>query len=371
MQLSSQVELLSTPNYERIKQNFTQELTNAKEGKNSSLSFIKHTLPKKPVIISGVIQGIVVGGTNYIVSTEKIQTNGMREILNRKTGVLPILKDAQTFFAFMEEHLDSQAQAIGLNFGFPLEPLSGPQGQLDGTLPYPGKEHAMKGLIGKTIGKEVSKLFKTKFNKDIPIAAANDTVCLTLAGDGDENGSIIAGTGFNMGLKLTEEGEITVINLETASFDKFEQTTILKKIDAQSEQPGTGLFQKTVSGKYLALYFNEKAKELGLSSSPLQTSQELSELSHENHHDPAGDLARAILERSAFLVGTAIAGVYEFLNRPSQLILIGEGSMLWNGWRYQENIEKQLEALGVPRNAVQLKYIKDSSINGAIGLLTK
>ncbi len=127
--------------------------------------------------------------------------------------------------------------------------------------------------------------------------------------------------------------------------------------------------KKAISGKYLALYFNEKIKELNLPISPISTSQELSELSHTNHHDVAGDLARAIITRSAYLVAAGIAGVYEFYGKPQSFTLIGEGSLLWDGWRYHENIQKQLVQLSVPQNAVTIKHIKESSLKGAFGLI--
>jgi hexokinase len=362
------LELIQTTDYQQIKQNFLKELVLASEGNPSSISFIKNYLPKKSLIAQGIIQGIVIGGTNYILSTEEIKHDGTRKILDRKTGVLPIIKDDQTFFSFLDEHLDYRSQAVGINFGFPLETKVGSHGQLDGKLLYADKEHAMKGLIGKTIGKEVEMLFQKKFDRAIPVTVANDTICLTLSGDGTEQGSMIAGTGFNTGIRLSED-ERVVVNLEAGHFNKFDQSAVLKKIDAESENPGVHVFEKTVSGKYLALYFNEKITELHLPISPITTSQELSELSHANHTDIAGDLARAIIECSAFLVAAAIAGLYEFSGNPLSFTIIGEGSLLWNGWHYHENIQKELTKLSVPSGAVKIKHIKDSSINGTIGLI--
>src|SRR5579859_5678154 len=192
------IEHLTTFDYKQIEKAFTQELIQASLGKPSSLSFIKHHLPKQPLIITGIAQGIVIGGTNYIISTEELHANGTNNILDRQTGKLPVLKDEQTFFAFMEKHLDERATAIGVNFAFPLTPTLGFHGELDGILISGEKEHALRGLLGQTIGKEINKLFQKKFSRDIPVAVANDTICLILSGDNTENGSIITGTGFNM-----------------------------------------------------------------------------------------------------------------------------------------------------------------------------
>lgn len=364
------VELIHTPDYEQIKQNFLSELVLASKGKPSSISFFRHHLAQKPLITKGIVQGIVIGGTNYIIQTVEIQADGTTKILKKQTGLLPVFKTKETLMHFFAKHLDERAQAIGINFGFPLVAQTGTDGEIDGTLAWGTKEHTFVGLT-KPIGQLVKKLFEEKYHKRPKVSVANDTVCLTLAGDGTERGAFVAGTGFNMCLVIKEDNKKVVVNLESGNFDKFTLSSTLKDIDVKSELPGSQLLEKATSGKYLALYFNEKIKKNHSEISPIATSQELSELSHSNHTDVAGDLARAIITRSAYLVATAIAAAYEFKGKPESFVLIGEGSLLWNGWHYQENIYKQLQKLEVPQGRILLKHVQDSSINGAIGLLTK
>jgi hexokinase len=361
-------ELIHAPDYQQIKQNFLKELTLASQGKDSSLIFIKHHLPTKPLLTQGIVQGIVIGGTNYILSTEDVKSDGRREIIERKTGVLPMFDTKKTFVAFISEHLDQRASAIGVNFGFPMETTAGSEGELDGKLLYRTKEHAFKGLVQEQLGQLIKTVFKERYRTIPLVSVANDTICLMLSGTGTENGSLITGTGFNIGLVMEDANKKTLINLESGNFNKFTLSPILKKVDADSEYPGSHLLEKAVSGKYLAVYFNKKLKEQNISFSPISTSQELSELSHKNHHDIAADLARAIITRSAYLVAAALAGVYEFSGNPHTFTVIGEGRLLWDGWHYNENIKKQLVKLGA--QSVVLKHVKDSSINGAIGLLT-
>lgn len=367
---AQRVELIHTPDYEQIKQAFLKELTLASTGKTSSISFLKNYLPKKPLLTKGIVQGIVIGGTNYIISSEEIQPNGTHSILKQTKGTLPVFVAKETLLDFFSEHLDPQANAIGINFGFPLAAYTGSDGEIDGRLVRGTKEHAFVGLT-EPIGELIKALFYKKYHRKPIVSLANDTICLTLSGDGSEQGAFIAGTGFNMGLVLNGNGKRILINTESGNFNKFTLSPILSKIDAESEDPGGQLLEKAVSGKYLALYFNEKAKQSHQHISPIATSQDLSELSHENHHDIAGDLARAIITRSAYLVACAIAAVYEFNDKPQSFALIGEGSLLWNGWHYEENIYKQLNKLGIASEIVTLKNIPDSSINGAIGLITK
>lgn len=362
-----ELELVAPFDYQKIKHAFVQELQKASIGESSSISYFKHKLPENPIISSGIVQGIVIGGTNYIISSEKIAQNGTREVLQRKTGKLPVFDRKETLFSFLLEHLDPQALAIGVNFGFPLLPTSGRQGELDGILFTGTKEHSFTDMIYKKIGQEIKNLFSLHFDRNIPISVANDTVCLTLAGDGSEDGSMIAGTGFNIGIK---KGNNIVVNLEVGNFDKFEPSQFTKIIDERSEKPGKQLFEKVISGKYLAEVFNIKAEKLNIHAPKLSTSQELSALSQEVNDDDANKLARKLLERSAFMVATALAGIYEFEERKDTITIIGEGSLLWKGWHYIQNIEKQLEELGLSKDAIRIKHVQNSSINGAIGLIT-
>lgn len=363
------VDLIHTPNYQQIKQNFFEELVRASQHKPSSIFFLKHHLPEKPLLTKGIVQGIVIGGTNYILSTEEITSEGKSNMLKKQKGILPIFDTKQTLMDFFSKHLDQQADAIGINFGFPLEARTGSDGEIDGILINGTKEHKFTGLK-EPIGELIKSLFREKYQKIPKVSIANDTVCLTLSGDGSEQGAFIAGTGFNMGLIIEENNKKIIVNLECGNFDKFILSPTLEQIDKQSENPGGQLLEKAISGKYLAHYFNEKIKQTNLSVSPISTSQELSELSHTNHTDVPGDLARAIITRSAFLAGAVIAGVYEFSGKPEKFTLIGEGSLLWDGWQYHENIQKQLIRLGVPEGTVTIKHIKESSIKGAIGLIT-
>lgn len=367
-------EVFSSPvNYTNIRDNFRKELYRATQGQRSSIPYLIYITKVKPIVSTGIVQGIVIGGTNYIVSTQRIEANGTKTTLHHETGTLPIITNEEVLRNFLLHHRDQRAEAVGINLGFPIKPITGLHGEIDGQILNGTKEHTFTGLIDKPLGDFVREVYE----KDIPVAVANDTICLTLAGDGEENGSLIAGTGFNVGLKQIVNKKPIIINLEAGNFNKFEATEILKTIDASSEMPGKQLFEKIISGKYLATYFNAKAASLGIRHKAVKTSQELSALSHETSDARANKLARALLERSAGLVAAAIAGLYAFsidqkiIALDETFTLVSEGSLLWKGWRYYDNVQEQLELLGIPKGTVELKHVKDSSIKGAIGLVTK
>jgi hypothetical protein len=127
-----------------------------------------------------------------------------------------------------------------------------------------------------------------------------------------------------------------------------------------------------MSGKYLPLQYNELAKHLEISAfvPKVAKAEELSFLAGETEPTIASQLAREVLERSASLMASEIAGLYEFKGSPSKLGLIGEGSMLWKGWNYVPNMQRRLELLGIPPGTVKIRKVLNSSIKGAIALLT-
>ena len=65
-----------------------------------------------------------------------------------------------------------------------------------------------------------------------------------------------------------------------------------------------------------------------------------------------------------------MAGLYLFKDKPQELTIITEGSVIQQGWRYQQMIQDELVNLGVAPGAIKLTHIEDSSLVGAVKLLT-
>ncbi len=362
-------ELVPPPNYEKIKSTFHLELVLASEGKPLSLSYLRHPLPERPLITEGKMQAIVIGGTNYEFSTVKIARNNQRFIHRKKPKGGPF-DTVNALFGFIQARLEPDMDAIGINIAFPLEPAMGAHGELDGKLIQGTKKHALAGANGIEVGQRVNAMYQVKFHKDIPVTVANDTICLALAGNGDEDGGVIIGTGFNMSLREQQGMEKVYVNLESGNFDYFRADTILEKIDKASENPGNNRFEKMLSGPYLPLHFNLIASQRKLLVPRTTSSKRLTDWAINSETD-AGTLAQALFERSASLVASQIAGLYEFRGRPETMTLIGEGSLFREGWCYEENIQHRLDLLNVPKGAIHFKEIQDSTIQGTIGLLTK
>ena len=106
-----------------------------------------------------------------------------------------------------------------------------------------------------------------------------------------------------------------------------------------------------------------------LQTPPLQTSEELSRLAQRGT-GAESQVATELFKRSASLVATQLAGIYEFKGRPLGLTCITQGSLFLKGPDYISNIQRQLEALGVPKNAFEFKKIENSDVLGVIKLIT-
>lgn len=343
---------LISSDYKTIQKNFLRELILASKNKKSSISYFSHIFPKKPLLATGLVQTFVIGGTNYQVGLARISKNGeIKEIKKeRQLGKIPIFHDAKIFLSFIKKHSNPKVKALGINFAYPLEPIPGKLGEVDSILHIGTKEHMFKELVGKAVGEAIRNYTKL----DIPVFVVNDTVCL------GKNG-LVVGTGFNFSLQD--------VNLEAGNFNKFPSMPELEALDEASANPGGQRFEKFISGTYLPHHYNFLAKQQKLAITQVKNGEELSELA-EKDFGAAGDLSRLLFKRSASLVACALAAAYQFSNRKT-LTFTTEGSLFWKGFKFEENVKKQLEELGVPKGAIRFKKVTDSSMQGALSLLTR
>ncbi len=346
--------------YEKVRNAFLAELKKASLGKPSSISFIRNILPHKPAIFDKThAQALVIGGTYFETACAEVSPDGtIQNLTKRTTGTVPNFADAATFLSFVANHLDPSAKALAINLAYGIEPI----GVFDGKVTHGAKEHAFQGLFNKPLVTTIQQYL----GKEIPIKVANDTTCLTLAGTGD---GLVVGSGFNIGIKVVEEGKPIVVNLEAGSFNKFEATEELEIIDNNSVHPGKSRFEKMLSGVYLPHQYNLIAQAQGLAVPHVDNGEILTTLAERNTDD-SGQLARDLLERSAFLIAASLAAVYDFKERIP-LNFTTEGSLFGKGWRYEQNVQKQLTALGVPEGKITFKEEPDSAIKGAFSLLTR
>lgn len=361
---------IQQPNYEKIRDDFLTELSRAAQGKKTSLLYITTTLPKNEILQRGKFQAMVIGGTHYHTQIAERHPDGsISHISAAQKGDVPQFATKEIFFETIAKLLHPSITYLSLNLAYPLYPMIR-KNQLDGKLAYGTKDHTFKDLLGKLIGEAIEDYIKESQGRRIYVVIANDTVCLVLAGlqttSHRENlVGCIVGSGYNISLFLDAH---TVVNLECASFDNFEQTQTGKQIDAASLNPGRGLFEKEVSGFYLYQHFNLLSKQFGLKIPPLHETKQLSMIAAVGNGQ-AKQIARALLFRSASLVAAQLAAIYLFKGKPSSLEVITEGSVLKQGWQYKQMIGDALQKLGVHPEAITFLQNKDSSLVGATQLL--
>lgn len=339
-----------------IKDNFVSELTRAENNEQSSLPYIRHTLPDKPLIgDSELFQVMVIGGTVFRSALCK-KVNGSIKVLSKKKSHPPKFITKDDFLSYINEHLDQKINLLTLNLAYPLQPVF-KSTHLDGTLLSGTKENEFLGLVGQEIGEEITKNAYKLTGKNITVTTANDAICLLLSGlsqfPKEKIFGGIIGTGVNFAYF---NNQYEAINLESANFDKFPLSLEAKTIDGMSLHRGKALFEKEVSGAYLYQHYN-----LHHTDKLIPDTGTLAQLSQED--STQGQEARKLFDRSASLVACQIAGILEY--KKQDMIGAMEGSLFWKADNYKTLVETYISML----TKYSVRFIKvddDSIIGGAM-----
>lgn len=351
-------------NLKQIQQNFVKEMTDASEGKKTSLPFIINPLPSHPLVQDGeIFQVIVVGGTTGKVAHVK-KENEKIITLSYEEKKQPVFNTVDVFLRYLDEQLHVDTKVIALDFAFPLSPIL-EDGILDGILVRGTKEHLFKGLVGKPVGQTIQKYFYKHRKQTIQVSCANDTICLLLSGltryPKDTLACGILGTGINAAFFL---GDKKAVNLESANFDKFTQSEEGKAIDAKSVHPGGSLFEKETTGGYLYKHFNAIIKKRHIKFKPLTSTLELKNISLE-HLPEVSQIANELLDRSAAYISVQLSAITEF--KGKDMVFVMDGSFFW-----EKSYKKRVDAIlpKLTQYKIDLVEIENSPILGAAQLVT-
>jgi hexokinase len=358
------IPMFSIPDLEAIRDGLSREMTRADRGEKTSLVFAKHAIVRRMDECTEMVRVLVIGGSNVSSSIVR-STAGEIEILESRSAPLPVLRDRDTFMSLIDEYVDDECGILCINFAYPMNPTVR-SGRLDGVLLKGTKEHVFRGLVGEAVGETVESHLMRRFQRKVEVSCANDTVCLILAGLGRWNTPSIAGgvvgTGFNFGFF---QGESTVVNLESGNFSAFTPTDTGRMIDSGSTNRGLQALEKEVSGAYLYRHYNIYAERNRFDRRELLSTGDLASVAA-----GGGDgalCARNLFERSASLVAALIAGIYRFKESGNANVII-EGSLYWKGWEYRLHVDRYLQALGIPEDAILIHGIDESSILGGARL---
>lgn len=350
-----------------IQANFLSSLAATNKSSDNDLSHISHTISQEPLVKDGErFQAIVIGGTYYKSALYEKQGNAIC-LYESDEGSQPVFTDEETLLSFITKLINPSVTQLALNLAFPLTPQRR-NNQLDGTLIRGTKEHEMKGLVGKVVGKTLEAYVKAKLGRDIPVSVANDTICLILSGQTylhDRLGLAggIIGTGTNFAYFETSS---IAVNLEAANFSHFPMFPELKTVDASSINPNTALFEKATSGAYLYKLYNEHVQRLGESIPLLSGSEKIDALADSSSRDHSSQTARIILTNSAMLCACAMSAIATHMKRD--MVFVMEGSVFWKAWRYQDTVNRFTRLLAPQYNVSSIR-ISESNIMGAAKLI--
>lgn len=347
-----------------IKDNFIRELNEASSGKKTSLPYIIHEMPEFSLVKDKeTFQVIVIGGT-FAINAHVTKKGTNCEIISQETSILPTLANREDFLIFVEQLIDDRSRVIALNFAYPIIPLFH-KGKLDGKLLRGTKGHTLRGLVGKPVGEEVEKYISGKKQRKLVVSAANDTVCLLLSGlektPWEKLGAGIVGSGMNFAFYTSKN---TLVNLESADFDKFESSKTGKEIDKESANRGKSHYEKEVAGIYLYKHFNKMLRTEKNPYASLHSTEELDTIA-KTDNTKVGDTARFLLERSAVLIAAQVAAIMEFRNTDMTFVM--EGSLFWKGHEYKKTVEEYVEKLTTYK--ASFVGVKNSGIVGAAHLV--
>lgn len=345
---------------------FTKELQTAQAGNKTSFAYIPHQFASHPIVKNReMFQVLVIGGSVYRSAIVSKDSTGIH-IVSQESGQQPMFDTEATFLQFISEKVDPKVNVVGINFAYALDPVF-ERGRLDGLMVGGNmKDNAFAGLENKALGTTIEQYMKQKRNQDIVVSAANDTICLLLSGltqySWDQVAAGIVGTGMNFAI-FTDKN--TMINLESAHFDKFELSKEAALVDSASMNKGRALLEKEVAGAFLHKVFNEGVKLRNIQCEPLVSTEQIDDLA-ENGKGDIKVYANELLDRSASLVAAQVGGITQFLERDTAFVM--EGSLFWKGYKYRERVERFVQEMSL-EYSVSYIHIPDSGVFGGAKLV--
>jgi len=333
-----------------------------------------HISPKKD-IEDGKVLALDWGGTNFRAA--------IVEFKNGKPTVIESLKkplSAKETTGFKQDDLfnemasvicelkslDETVTQIGYCFSYPAASrLNG-----DAILLRWTKGIEIVDMVEQPVGEPLMKYLnnykniRTTFSN---IKVINDTVACLFAGLSetgyDSYMGLIVGTGTNMAslmqldkiekLNSKDEGVIPV-NLESGNFKPPHLTVVDGLVDAMSNNKGSQLFEKAISGGYVGEVFRTVFMD-----KKIKYNFDGADLSN-MINNPAGKpedqviFAKWIYDRSAKLVAASLAGLAQVLvsqnDEIKKICLAADGSVFWgkdqnNETYYKNLVAKELDAL--------------------------
>ena len=261
---------LSDEKLKKIVKRFTAEMNQGLRGRESSLKMLPAFIDTPCGSEKGGFLAIDLGGTNLRVLKLELLGNGrIRTAKEKKVEIEKklIYGKGEALFDFIAGTLgdfigNKQEIAAGFTFSFPVKQT----GVASGILLNWTKGFSATGVVGRDVVKLLNESLARKNLNNIRIAAlVNDTVGTLLTGrykNPECDVAIILGTGTNACYResLSEipkwhkphvSTDKMIVNIEWGNFNKLYSTKYDKIIDRNSQNPGSQVLEKMVSGLYL------------------------------------------------------------------------------------------------------------------------
>lgn len=336
------------------------------------------------------------GGTNFraaVVSvdeTTKITSSAENDITEMKTNGFTRDNLFNSQLKVINQLKLPAKSSIGYCFSYPSKSMF----DGDAELVNWSKGVNIPGMIGEPVGgplvEYLNKNTATEFQK---IVVVNDTITSLFAGlknpGFDAYIGLIVGTGTNMATFFPSEyipkikdvkgwsGE-TPVNLESGDFNPPHLTLLDKLADEKSDNKGSQLFEKAVSGMYLGRVFRAAFPNDNLDENIDAAGLSRIMNNPENNKPEHVAVAFQIYERSAKLVAASLAGLVLNLNAayPSlkKIQVLAEGSLFWSSVKtgntsYVQIVDTALTELlnemGLSQLKVQISQMENANLIGA------
>ncbi|MDP6491334.1 MAG: hexokinase [Kiritimatiellia bacterium] len=250
---------------------FLSEMERGLNGEPSSLAMIPaYVSSEGDVPADKPVAVIDAGGTNLRIGIARFDADGQIQLEHFSKQAIPgrdVEACAAEFFAVMVDALEPVQDAfddIGFCFSYPASITP----DYDGKLLHWTKEIKVPELVGAHVGAGLLAALDARGIAGKNVVVLNDTVAALLAGvaagqafDASSYIGFILGTGTNTAyveqnrtigkLPGLHESGSQVINVESGGFTGFERGSIDLAMDAESENPGKHVFEKTISGVYM------------------------------------------------------------------------------------------------------------------------
>ena len=248
---------------------FLDEMEKGLAGTGSSLAMIPAyvdtagLVPKnRPVAV------IDAGGTNLRIGLASFNESGEIALSNFTKQPMPGRDQeisAAAFYAVLADALEpvkDEFDSIGFCFSYPATITP----DYDGQLLHWTKEIKIPEMVGAKVGDGLIQTLEARGISGKKVVILNDTVAALLAGlaqgqsfNASSYVGFILGTGTNTAYveqnenigKLDGNNGAQVINVESGGFAAFKRGALDLQLDAQSENSGGQVFEKTISGVYM------------------------------------------------------------------------------------------------------------------------